>query len=107
MVVEEPWALANISVSLPAVSESKVQHSTAAHGRGWIEACPFAGIIQIKFNGISQNESCRSNHRTPVMLIPKTYDDRSSSSKHPKKSQPTELTLFLPQINGRGLQNFH
>jgi hypothetical protein len=47
------------------------QFITATEKKEWVEACPFAGIIQIKFNGISQIESCRSNHRTPVMLLQK------------------------------------
>ena len=37
--------------------------------KGGVKACPFAGIIQIKFNGFSQIKSCRSNRRTPVMQL--------------------------------------
>jgi hypothetical protein len=49
-----------------AVSRAKRQDATEEKKE--YEACPFAGIIQIKFNGISQIESCQSNPRTPVML---------------------------------------
>jgi hypothetical protein len=70
-------------VEVDHVRPLEYQHFNIKHlGKEEVEACPFAGIIQIKFNGISQNESCRSNHRTPVMLIPKLTTYHLSSNRN-------------------------
>ena len=47
---------------------------------------------------ISQNESCRSNHRTPVMLIPILTMTNPPLLKYPKKSNLLDRTPFSINI---------
>lgn len=61
-----------VDVQYVTAAVSRAKRQDATEEKKEYEACPFAGIIQIKFNGISQIESCQSNPRTPVMLHTKT-----------------------------------
>jgi hypothetical protein len=77
---------------------SAVNKSTQSKGRGRVEACPFAGIIQIKFNGnfserIMPKQSSNTRH-----AYTNTYDDQSAPSQVSKKSNLLDRTPFSINI---------
>ena len=50
--------------------------------KGGVKACPFAGIIQIKFNGFSQNQVMPKQSSNTRHAVTETYVVHQSS--HPK-----------------------
>jgi len=77
---------------------SQQSTATKSDGAGRVEACPFAGIIQIKFNGnfserIMPKQSSNTRHAHTYNLRPQL-----SSSQVPKNVHPTEpKNEILPQ----------